>query len=322
MKLGSAYVFSLLSMSLVWATGAYAQFAGPIITEPSGPAPQIPITPKPDIPVFIPQTPPRIDIPVNTPAQPVLPLIPTDLTQPFENPEAPRVREKADALRGLEVLADSNLPPEDPSMKPEGIIVKFRPGSRFSRPSSCSVKLEEGDILVSVRRPTKLALLEAKLASASFSADSDVELKYSEGTLRLINLSGLGQKVLVKIADGILGEGRPRTFSIKAGYELVVADHRLHRAELRPADGYARRFFKTLENGQIAISEISVESVLKASDLVAELQQNDSHSKERRIMADMSKMAAVLNYVNGTIGFDSESKASLEVKSQIKNQDN
>lgn len=67
----------------------------------------------------------------------------------------------------------------------------------------------------------------------------------------------------------------------------------------------------------MGISEISVESILHASDLIANLQQQDSGARERRILADMSKMAAVRNRVNGTCGFDAQPKASLEVNSQI-----
>ena len=149
------------------------------------------------------------------------------------------------------------------------------------------------------------------------SSDSDVEVRYEEGTMRLINLSGLHQSVRVKFNKAAFPEQNERVVSIAPGYELTLGDHKLHKAELKPADGYARRSFKVLENGHLAISQISVESVLKGSDLIASLNQTQSDKREHRILADMSKMAAVLNYINGSAGFETQAKASLSVNSQL-----
>lgn len=239
------------------------------------------------------------------------------MTQPVESPRADSLPENADVLSGLQVVADDKFPGLDSSGNPDGIIVAYKQGSEFSRPGNCSVHLESGDLLVSVRKPSRLAQITSKLADASFSSDADVEVRLSDGVLRFINLSGLKEKVLIKVPAGIISDS-PKVFAIRPGFELVIGDHELKRPELRPSDGYARRFHKRLENGQLAISEISVESILRNSDLVADLKQKDNGAKERRILADMSKMAAVLNQLNGNSGFTAETKASLNVDSQLK----
>ena len=272
-------------------------------------------------PIVIHDTPPP---PVHTsiplPPQPqalVTPILPTDLTQPIESPKADLAPENPNILAGLQELAEDKFPGLDGAKNPDGIIVAYKQGSEFSRAGNCSVDLLSGEILVSVRRPSRLAQITSKIAAASFSSDADVEISLQDGALRFMNLSGLNQKVLVKVPAGIIGD-KSRVFAIRPGYELLVGDHKLTRPELRPSDGYARRFHKTLENGQMAIGEISVESILRNSDLIADLKQKDSGSKERRILADMSKMAAVLNHLNGNSGFEAETKASLQVNSQIK----
>ena len=51
------------------------------------------------------------------------------------------------------------------------------------------------------------------------------------------------------------------------------------------------------------MSEFSVDSAIKNNDLIADIRQNTTGVKERRILSDMSKMAAVLNYTRGEGGF-------------------
>jgi hypothetical protein len=76
-----------------------------------------------------------------------------------------------------------------------------------------------------------------------------------------------------------------------------------HAPELRPRDGIARRFIKVLEQGQLAIAEFSPASAITSSALLVDLKQSVNGVKERRIISDMSKMAAVLNYKMGEGGF-------------------
>jgi hypothetical protein len=315
LKMGHLLSLSTFSSCLLIITGstvAIAQSTGPGLPGPSNTPP----------PIVIHDTPPPVHttIPLPLPVQPhapFTPILPTDLTQPIESPKADLPAENPNVLSGLQELAEDKFPGLDGAKNPDGIIVAYKQGSDFSRPGNCSVDLVSGEILVSVRRPSRLAQITSKIADASFSSDADVEVRLHDGALRFMNLSGLNQKVLVKVPAGVIGD-KSRVFAIRPGYELVVGDHKLTRPELRPSDGYARRFHKTLENGQMAISEISVESILRNSDLIADLKQKDSGSKERRILADMSKMAAVLNHLNGNSGFEAETKASLQVNSQIK----
>jgi hypothetical protein len=94
------------------------------------------------------------------------------------------------------------------------------------------------------------------------------------------------------------------------GHEIVSSDHALTRADLHPHDGIGRRRFGFVESNVLAVSEFSLESVLTSSDFLVDLSQKTSGIKERRIMGDLSKMAAVLNYMNGQQGFVSSIKNS------------
>ncbi len=87
-----------------------------------------------------------------------------------------------------------------------------------------------------------------------------------------------------------------KTIQLAPGFEFVAGDRKLGGADLRPKDGIARRHFKFLEGGHLAVSEFSVDSAIKNNDLIADIRQNTTGVKERRILSDMSKMAAVLNY--------------------------
>ncbi len=87
---------------------------------------------------------------------------------------------------------------------------------------------------------------------------------------------------------------------------LVAGQEKITRSTLRPKDGIARRYQKVLENGHLAVSEFSLESAISSCDMLVDLQQKTTGVKERRILSDMSKMAAVLNYKNGSQGYTAE----------------
>jgi hypothetical protein len=178
-----------------------------------------------------------------------------------------------------------------------------------------SIDLKSGSIIVSVRKPSDVALIHTPLGTASVHADGDVLVSYDDGVMRVSNLDGLGKNVLVQIHSESVSaaiNGKPATepltttplaMAIAMGYEFISGDHKLGHAELRPADGIARRNFSFLNGGFAAVNEFSLESVLRTSGLIVDVDQALSGVKERRIVADMSKMAAVLNYMHGSEGF-------------------
>lgn len=286
------------------------------------PRPSLPITPPP-LPVFTPPTPPptRTFTPPPPPITFVPPLtVPRDAT--FPNLFLPQLYQDyydKGALEGIKLLSE-NVFPEDDDLMGESNWIKVvgAEDSNFKRPSPYTAVLEEGTILVSVRRPSHLALIKTPLGDISLNSDGDLAITFKDGLLRIQNISGRGTVSKVKFKDNVCDELDGKVISIAAGYELLGSDHKITRAELRPSDGIARRGSKVLANGNLAINEFSVESFLNSSVLIAAMVNNTVDKQERRILADMSKMAAVLNYFNGTHGYTTESTglASKESNTQ------
>ncbi len=211
------------------------------------------------------------------------------------------------ALSGIIRLPDGAFPEESKLEGPiTGITIKFKPGSEYTTENDRIVNLKKGELLVSVKRPSKVALIKTAWGSISVAADGDVLVKFENGILRVTNLDGNGQVIKCQLNKGPFAGPSDPTVSIAAGYELVGGEKRLSRQDMRPRDGVARRHFKVLENGHLGICEISVESIMKANDVIADLRQSSTGVKERRILGDMSKMAAILNLKNSTQGFKVE----------------
>lgn len=252
--------------------------------------------PPPMPPIIVPPSPPP------NPFNPEVPVfVPTDVTTAGMGAMPRPDVVAAWALSGIQLVPDTLFPRED-NLKgsTEWILVRARTGAVYSRPTAYKVKLEKGDILVTVKRPSNMAMIETELGKISVAADGDVVVTYNDGILRVQNLDGMGKSVMAQIIPP--GQADP-TVQLAPGFELVAATHKLARADMKPKDGIARRHFKILENGMMAVSEFSVESAIQNSDLIADIRQNVSGVKERRILSDMSKMASVLNYMRGEEGF-------------------
>jgi len=207
-------------------------------------------------------------------------------------------------LNGVRFVPADEFPlRQDQSGPSSGIVVRFAPGADYTKSAPHIVELRSGQILVSVRRPSRFALVYTPLGEVAIRADGDVLITARAGSARVMNIDGRGENVMVKLDKGPFVGGERRTAAISPGCELVASRGRLERSHMRPADGIARRHFKMLEGGHVAVSEFSVASVLSRSTLIANMAQELSGKKVDRIIADMSKMAAVLNQINGTQGF-------------------
>ena len=210
------------------------------------------------------------------------------------------------ALEGVNQIQESQFPKASAlSGSPDGLVVKEKAPNSYKRLSDLVVDVVDGEVLVSVRKPSKTAMVNSRFGSIALSADSDILVVQDSKTVRIMNLTGIGRSVKVQLNKGPFSADL-KTVTIKPGFELVASSDKLSRSDMRPQDGIARRHFKILEAGRMAISEFSLESVMKANDIIANLRQESSGVKERRILGDMSKMAAVLNHRNGTQGFTIE----------------
>ncbi len=274
--------------------------------------------PQPEPPKVNIVIPPSALIPPPITIPPV--AVPTDVTGPFgaygAPPESPAFQ-KSDqilqlttsaqwALAGIATLSDNQFPNINELKGPiDGILVKFLPGAQYTQVNPYTVELKEGTVLVSVKKPSIMGVVKVPgFGTLSVSADGDVIVSLIGGVLRVMNLDG--KTILCQLNQGPFGGPADPTVQVAYGYELVASEHKITRADMKPKDGIARRHFKVLDNGHMAISEFSVESAINNSELIAELQSKASGAKERRILGDMSKMAAVLNYKSGTHGFKAE----------------
>lgn len=215
------------------------------------------------------------------------------------------------ALDGAVMLKSMEFPQDDELGGPtSGITVKWIEGSRFNKQNEYIVKFDHGEILVSVKKPSKQAVIKTPFGTVAIASNGDVLARLEKGVLRVANLDGTGKTIKAKFDRKGLFD-KPVILALAAGSEIVAGEKKLSRRDLRPKDGLARRGFKIIENSHLAISEISVHSILMHNDLMTDLRQANSGVKERRILGDVSKMAAILNARNGTQGFRVEDPAQV-----------
>lgn len=267
---------------------------------PPPPMPEPVRTPQPvPPPTFVPPVPTSTDVtlPPQTHIQkdnPVFSFPPNDNTGP--------------ATAGISVLNGAQpFPSVDQLGGPKDFLLfQSKPGSIFTKLSDYAYFLQEGDAMGSVRPPSKTGMITFEWGAAACGAPADmyVHVDHSHSTTcRVINMSGKGDKVKVQLKKEIVGDHPVSAFAIAPGFELVCCEHKLTREQLRPNDGFARRRVQVMGDEQnIAISEVSIESILNSSELIAKMNTEDN-AKDKRVLKDLSRMAAVLNHANGTQGY-------------------
>jgi hypothetical protein len=275
-------------------------YDGPQIDSVPLPPPPPPTPPPPPV---IPPPPPVVilSLPPGVVRPPI--VVPTDVTQAnFSGLSVPLFFSNT-ALNGIMKINEKDFPKDGQKGDDgAGILVKWKPGTDYKKPAPTIVELVHGEILVSVRSPAKMAMIHTNFGAIALATNSDVIVELKDGVLRIKNIDGMGMKVMVKLNQGPFA-GKVAAVSVAPGYELTASETRLTALLLRPRDGIARRYMKVLEEGYLAISEFSVASAMEQCSSVLQLRQSVGGLKERRIVSDMTKMAAVLNHKMGTQGF-------------------
>jgi len=263
-----------------------------------------------------------------SPDRVVIPLVPTDVTNmrlfspppgmginagsmPKLNPGAAIKKLSEDAFPDLSQARESD----------DGLIVKPHSGCDMERPAPADVQLTSGTVFVSVRKPANMLFVTTPHGVVSVSHDGEAIVTFRDGLLKVLNLSAFGERVKVRIHHAAVSATiNGRTYgdsaaasegiviAVKYGHELVAGDRPLTEADLRAVDGVGRRRSAMFENNHMAVSEFSLTTLLRDSDMLCNLGQNtdtsnQSSQQERRVLKDMAKMAAVLDCVNGDNGY-------------------
>jgi hypothetical protein len=229
--------------------------------------------------------------------------VPTDATNPIP-PGLTQIGPNMDPLGGITELKSF---PDNSFLKGSAdfILLQKAPGTDANKDTPYSVNFVSGTIMVSVRKPSNIGMIDTPLGRIAVYGNADAMLSFKDGVLRIQNLDGVGNTLRINLSKGPF-TSNPIILALAPGHELVASDHKLTRSDLTAGDGILRRKPKLIGEGNIAVSQFSLESVLSNSALIAQMNQKETGSKEHRVLADMSRMAAVLNHVNGTQGYTNQ----------------
>lgn len=239
--------------------------------------------------------------------------------------------ENVSSLQGVQPTSSHVFPSAiDIHGSAAGVLLHARKETRYDLLSPLSIWLEDGPLLVSVRRPSEMVLVATKFGDVCVTAGGDAIVERGEeDTLRIVNLCTNGDTVFLNMHDklwtgspwGHLGKREQPTekkrkgskkstyeeiesgaISIAPGYELVIGAHGLSLEDVKPPDSVGRRDFKTLEGGRFAICEISVDHITQLHDLIKNL--NNHGEKANGIFAEIMKNAGMLKSRQGESGFE------------------
>ncbi|HND06253.1 MAG TPA: hypothetical protein PL012_11270, partial [Candidatus Obscuribacter sp.] len=132
-------------------------------------------------------TPPPVITPVIPPVERPPIVVPTDVTNiNLVNPIVVPNLQVSPALSGVQLLPDSQFPPLDKVQQNEDwITILSVEGSVFTKPNGYTVDLKSGEIIVSVKSPSKIAFVITPFGTLAMSANSDVLVSFKDGVLRV-----------------------------------------------------------------------------------------------------------------------------------------
>lgn len=199
-------------------------------------------------------------------------------------------------LPGVKVLSSKSQRVSPPKLSTmEGVLTRADGATRMTKSNNGVVDLTSGKLFVSVRKPAAGIVVQTPAGEVFVKRDADAIVSFVDGVLRVKNLDGIGDAVRVTAKSA-------RSMQVAPGFELATANRTLKSGELRPADNIARRNPVLVDNGEFAVSEISLPSVLKNNELVSGLR--NAGGGERKISDRLMKMAAVLSATRGPDGFE------------------
>lgn len=257
------------------------------------PPPPPPPPPPPVVPIFTPPPSKTFNPPI---------VVPTDVTRA---PISTSMISIPSSTTGLVPAKEGEFPSIDKlGGSIDFLLVKAKDNTQWAKVSPYAASLQSGSLLVGVRKPSQTGMVQTPVGDIAIYAGADVLISFENGVLRVTNIDGLGTSCQVKLLGPQSSSLETKVFALKPGYELIFSENKLTSGDLKPSDGLARRQPQVMGNNHLALAQISIEGLMNNSSLLANLNQSDSGSKERRMLADMSKMAAVLNQVHGVYGYE------------------
>lgn len=233
------------------------------------------------------------------------------------------------SLQGVQAFSSKSFPSAiDIHGSAAGVLLHAKKDTRYDLLSPLSIWLEEGPLLVSVRRPSEMVLVATKFGDICVTAGGDALVERGEeDTLRIINLCTNNETVFLNMHDKLwlsspwghitkvkeLGDKKgkkQRTYediesgavSIAPGYELVIGAKLLSLDDVKPPDSVGRREWRTLEGGRFVLAEISVDNLTQIHELIKNL--NNHGEKASAVFADIMKSAGQLKEKQGEAGFE------------------
>lgn len=201
------------------------------------------------------------------------------------------------AARGLNQIAGkfSELPV---AKQLSTASVHPKAGADYSHDGTGNIQLQHGTMLISVNSPKQSSLVQTPVGAVWIGKKANVLIHQTDNLLRIQNLDSIGHNVRLNVGQKL---DKLESIALGAGYELVASNSALNKEQLFPADGVGRRATMLIGNGNLAVSEVNLVSLIKSTPTILGLQK--SGAQDRQLFDNLTKTAAVLDMTRGRLGF-------------------